>query len=125
MPEANIDSEKLYRIGPAFGDALRPEARDNLGQACLQLGLSFLGRVDARTVPALECANQYLPEQPNAELALSRALVEQALKDGTPALLDRAGTLIEAAVSHGASKTASRQALDVLGKARARLKQSK
>jgi tetratricopeptide (TPR) repeat protein len=102
-----------------------PEARESLGEACLQLGLSFLGLVDARTVPALECANKYLPEQPNTELGLAKALAEQALKDRTAQPLDRATRLVEAAVGHGAPDSAAKKARDVIDKARKRLTQSK
>jgi tetratricopeptide (TPR) repeat protein len=97
------------------------DARESLGEACLQLGTKYLGLVDLRTVPAFECANKYLPERPAAELGLAKALVEQALKDRSVDVLDRASALVEAASGHGAADAAAKQARDLVAKARTRL----
>jgi tetratricopeptide (TPR) repeat protein len=97
------------------------DARDSLGEACLELGTKMLGLVDPRTLPAFECANKYLPERPAAELGLAKALVEQALKDRTVEPLQRASTLVEAAAGHGAPDAQAKQARDVIAKAKTRL----
>jgi tetratricopeptide (TPR) repeat protein len=97
------------------------DARESLGQACLEIGSKLLGQVDPRTVAAFECANKYLPEKPAAELGLAKALVEQALKDRAPETLDRAASLVEAAAGHGAPDAQAKQARDIVAKARTRL----